>query len=166
MRLVAALLVALSVLAGCAGDDDSEVLPRLQVGQIAPAVRAVEAKTGGAQRYSEINATPEGVNLFVTAGEDDEQAWFYADGRLSGPGEPKKREGDSFDLGGVTIDAAPRLVDQVEKQFPGARVVRVALLVVDDQGLVWAVRSRSAKGGELALFYTPGGALLSVSPIG
>jgi hypothetical protein len=165
MRLVVAAALAVVLAAGCSGDD-AEVLPRLAVDQIAPAVTALELEAGGPQRYSEINVTPEGVNLFVAVGEEEEQDWFYADGRLTGPGEAKTREGDAFDLVGVTIDAAPRLVAEVEEQFPGARVVRVALLVVEDQGRVWAVRSRSSKGGELALFYSPEGTLLSVSPVG
>jgi len=164
--LLCAVVVAL-VGAGCSGDDSSTRPPaELPVDQIAPAVHALEARLGGPQRYTEINAATEGVNLFVAVGGDQEQGWFYRGGQLEPPTEAKEREGAPFDLTSVTIDVGPKLVQQVEQQFPGATVTGVALLDVEGQGLVWALRSKSAKGGELNLFYGPDGTLRAVSPNG
>ena len=107
----------------------------LQVQDIAPAVAAVEARLGGPQQYTEINATTEGVNLFVADAAGQEVSWLYADGALQDPGAAAPAQGTPFALSGVDITAGPKLVDQVQHQFPGATVVAVAVLQLPGTGL-------------------------------
>ncbi len=56
--------------------------PRVDL--IDDAVAALEAELGGPQRYFEINATPQLVNLFVELNDGAlVQPWVYLDGELS-----------------------------------------------------------------------------------
>jgi hypothetical protein len=171
----------------------------LRVADIPAAVAAVEAALGGPQQYAEINATPEGVNLFVRGSETEELAYFYrsaAGGEASvvtstpaagpettgiagtaasvgppGPGVLEPPDGPTplsstpFALEGVDLAAASGLVQQVQDRFPGSEVVQAALVQVPDQGLVWGLRSRSALGGLLNVFFNPDGRLLAVDPV-
>jgi hypothetical protein len=54
----------------------------------------------------------------------------------------------------------------VSKQFKGATATSVALLDVNPFGLVWAVRSRSPRGGLLNSMFSPDGKLLSTADAG
>ena len=137
----------------------------LRVDDVAAAVAAVEEARGGTQQYTEINAIPDGVNVFVALGGGQELDYFYADGGLQEPGAPTASQATPFTLDGVDLGAPSRLVEQVQQQFPGARVQQVALVHLPELGLVWGVRSRSVRGGDLNSFFSPDGTrLLSVVP--
>ena len=58
----------------------------LKVADFPAAVAAVEAARGGPQQLVEVNATPDGVNVFAAADADPEVAYFYEDGTLQAPG--------------------------------------------------------------------------------
>jgi hypothetical protein len=135
----------------------------LKVGDLAAAVQAVEATRGGPQRYVELNATPDGVNVFV-ADAGDELAYYYTGGQVQPPGAPVPQSSPPFTLDGVDLGLAPALVERTQQRFPGSVVTSLALVDVDDQGLRWALRSRSARGGLVNVFYTPTGELASVAP--
>jgi hypothetical protein len=135
----------------------------LKVGDLAAAVQAVEATRGGPQRYVELNATPDGVNVFV-AEAGDELAYYFTGGQLQPPAAPVPQSSPPFTLDGVDLGLAPALVERTQQQFPGSVVTSLALVDVDDQGLRWALRSRSARGGLVNVFYTPTGELASVAP--
>ncbi len=136
----------------------------LEVTDIPAAVRAVEAARHGRSRYVEINASADGVNVFVADSPTTEVAYFYAGGKLQPPGAPEAQASPPFDLGTIDPAVGARLVQQTQDHFPGATVTEVALLEVGDQGLRWALRSRSSRGGLLDSFYTPNGELASVAP--
>lgn len=172
--LGAALAAMAALLAACSAGGPSASPPSapatsapegLAVELIDDAVAAVEGRLGGPQRYTEINAIPTGVNVFVARGDDEEEAWFYdRSGSLQAPADPAPRSHEPFTLEGVDVAAGPRLVADVEGRLPGARVVTVALVVVPDQGLAWALQSRSPRGGLLNVLFSPQGQLVAVYP--
>jgi hypothetical protein len=139
----------------------------LQADEIPAAVAALEQRLGGPQEYTEINAIPEGVNLFVAIEEGQEAPWFYrSEGGLEPPPAFSDAAGEPFSVEGVDLALADDLVLQVQRQFPGAVVTSVALLDVPDQGLVWALRSQSPRGGVLQVTFSTDGRVLSATPSG
>jgi hypothetical protein len=138
----------------------------LRVADLPGAVRAVAGQRKGPARYTEINVTADGVNLFVDAGSGQELSYFFDGCRLALPGPPTAADGAAFDVSGVALDLAPTLIAQVRQRLPDARVETLALVTVPPKGLVWALRARSAKGGLLNLLFGPAGALLSVTDAG
>ena len=125
---------------------------------------AVEAELGPGQRYVEINATPDGVNVFVAVDASDEVAYYFTDGRLEPPGEAAPRTSTPFTLDGIDLWLGERLVRETEERFPGATVVSAALVQLPE-GLRWALRSRSSQGGFLNVLFSPTGELVSVAPL-
>ena len=164
-------LGACAALAACSdGDGDRTIDTAVRVGtvlavdEVAPAIAALEAARGGAQRYTEINANADGVSLFVAVDEGHEVAYLYADGVLGPPDPPVPLTGAPFTLDGVDRHLAPELVRRTQQQLPGAEVTALALVQPPDVGLVWALKSRSPRGGVLNVLYSPTGQLLSVAP--
>ena len=126
---------------------------------ISRAVAAVEARLGGNQRFTEINATPDGVNLFVVQADGQERAWFYAHGALDGPGASAPPAAPTFTLEGVDTGLAVKIARGVVAQFPGSQLTRFAL--VQQQGqLIWSARAVSSKGGTIEAYFTPDGKTL------
>jgi hypothetical protein len=166
-----AALASLLVLMGCSGGSNGTSTPTtvasgtvLHVSDIPGAVKAVEAARGGPQKYTEINAAPEGVNLFVATPDGKELAYYYSNGKLEPPASPQPQSGKPFALNGVSLGIGEQLVDQTQSRFPGATVVAAAILVVDGSLPSWALKSESARGGVLNLLFTPTGTLVSAAP--
>lgn len=176
LLVVAAASWLLAVLAACSGDDrEASDGPasttvkqgtELRVQDLPAAVAALEAELGGPQRYAEINLTTGGVNLFVASSDTEELAYYYdaTTGTLEAPEGPTPMSGAPFALAGIDLTLAPSLVQQLQDQFPGSEVVQLAIVQLEDQGLVWGLRSQSALGGILNVFFAPTGALLAVDP--
>jgi hypothetical protein len=170
--VLALLTAVVMVLAAACSDGGGQAAPTttvaagtdLRVRDVEAAVRAVEAARGGPQRYTEINAITTGVNVFVAVSDTDELDYFFTGGGLTEPEAPKPLAGEPFTLEGVDLTAPARLVDDVHERFPGSRVTQVALVRLPDLGLVWGVRSRSSRGGDLNVFFTPDGRLQTVAP--
>src|SRR5262245_2947377 len=91
----------------------------LRAGDLGAAVAAVEAALGGPQQYAEINATADGVNVFVASTTTDELAYFYRSGDavLDAPDAPDPLGSTPFALDGVDLAIAPSLVQQLQAQF-------------------------------------------------
>jgi hypothetical protein len=175
--LVTAVLGLSVALPACSGDDGGSASTsaastsvkqgtELRVQDLPAAVAAVEAELGGPQRYAEINLTTGGVNLFVASSDTEELAYYYdsASGTLEAPDGPTPISGTPFTLDDLDLTLAPSLVQQLQDQFPGSQVLQLAIVQVEDQGLVWGLRSQSARGGLLNVFFAPTGALLAVDP--
>lgn len=172
-RALAFVGTALLALAACGGGDDGGPATTVRTGaalavdQIAPAIAAVEAARGGPQRFTEINTNVEGVTLFVAVDATSEVDYFYADGVLEPAGAPVAQSSPAFALDGVARDIAPELVRATQERFPGATVTALALAQLGgDAGPVWALRSRSVRGGVLDVVYSPAGELISVAEPG
>ncbi len=168
----AGLAMAVLVAAGCSSGTGAAAPTAptavtgsvLAVGAVPAAVQAVEAARGGPQRYVEINATPDGVNVFVATDATNEVGYYFTGGRLEPAGAPEPQTSPPFELAGIDLALAAALVERTQQQLPGSTVVSVALVEVSGEGLRWALRSRSALGGLLNVLYTPAGDLVSVSP--
>ena len=113
-----AALASLLVLMGCSGGSNSAstlttvaVGTVLRVSDIPAAVKAVEAARGGPQKYTEINAAPEGVNLFVATPDGKEHAYYYTNGHLEPPASPQPQSGTPFAVNGVSLGIGEQLVD-------------------------------------------------------
>jgi hypothetical protein len=129
----------------------------LRVGDIPAAVAAVEQRLGGPQRYSEINAAKEGVNVFVVVDDAHEQTWFFNGHTLQGPGEVEPTEDHKpFTLESVKLDVAATLARSVLDRFPGATLIQLAL-IRPDEGVIWAVRTRGSLGGIAETFFNTDG---------
>jgi hypothetical protein len=159
-RLAAVILV---VLTACSSSTKTAKGPDLHIEDVAAAVAAVEAKLPAAQ-YTEINLAPEGVNLFVITSPGRETSYLYAAGALNAPTPEQPAEGEPFAVTGVPLDQAAKVASFITKEFKGSTITSVALVVVKPNGLVWAVRSQSVKGGFLNSLFSPDGKIISTLP--
>jgi hypothetical protein len=178
MKRLSVAVVAVLLVVGCTSGETSsststsvatatgEALTPIErfVADVPAAVAAVESQRGAPQRYTEINVSPDGVNLFVLTGDGRENVFTYSGGALSEAPEPAAATGEGFAAVDVALDRGPELLDQVRKALPGSRIVTVAIVQVAPEGLVWAVRSQSSKGGFINSLFSPQGKLLSAEP--
>ena len=161
-----ALLIAVLVLAaGCGGDDGSDAL-RPVVDQIAPATAAVEEELGGPQRYFEINATPQLVNLFVARDDGNEvEIYLYHDGELEPPTPPAPASGPTFAASALDFDPDTVLA-QVSEDLPDSDIVVFAVTAGADGAPELSATVQSEQGGLLDIALGPTGEVLSVDPRG
>jgi hypothetical protein len=164
VRRWAAALVLVAV--GCTSSAPKVTGPVLPVKDVPAAVRAVEALNvlSDVHNYTEINVVPEGVNVFSVTSPGKERAYLYSGGKLGEPGPEMASQGESFTLRGIPLEQAAKVSAYVTKQFKGSTVTQVALVTVKPNGLVWAVRSQSAKGGLLNTLFSPDGKIISTLP--
>lgn len=136
----------------------------VRAADVPTAVKALETKLGGAQRYTEINATDKGVNLFV-ASSTGEQAWYFEDGKLDGPSAPQTNPTTAptvFTLENVALGRASEIARDAAAKVPDASMLGFTLRHEGQQGLVWAVDFRSSLGGLLHVTYGPAGGFIGV----
>ncbi len=159
----AALLL---VAAGCTSSAPKVTGPVLPVNEVPAAVRAVEALgvPNDVRNYTEINVVTEGINVFAVTFPGKERAYLYSGGKLGDPGPETASEGEPFTLRGIPLEQAAKVSAYVTKQFKGSVVTQVALVIVKPNGLVWAVRSQSSKGGLLNTLFSPDGQIISTLP--
>lgn len=138
--------------------------PRLAVraADVPAAVRAVEAKLGGAQRFTEVNAGVDVVNVFVAGPDGTESPWQFGSSGLEGPAPSQAAGADhpAFALDGVDIDRADRVAREATDQFPTATMTRFALRRASDGSVVWSVGLRSAQGGLIEVTFAGDGRFL------
>lgn len=160
---IAALLL---FAAGCTSSAPKVTGPVLPVSNVPAAVRAVEALNVSSEghNYTEINVVPEGVNVFAVTSPGKERAYLYSGGKLGEPGPETASESEQFALRGIPLEQAAKVSTYVTKQFKGSTVTQIALVTVKPNGLVWAVRSQSDKGGLLNTLFSPDGQIISALP--
>ena len=119
----------------------------VKLAEIAPAVKAVEAALGGPQRYTEINADVQNVNLFVVRADGTELAYLYQNGALSPPDAPTQQEAGAvaFSLDGVNLDKVAGFQQLLGGQMPGATIARVVLVSNSTDGFVWHLYVEGAR---------------------
>lgn len=154
-------IAALVLVAGCSSTQRGALA--VPVSDIPAAVAAV-AKATPATRFTEIKVTPEGVTLFAVTAPGKERSYLYVKGTLAEPGPEDQSDGESFALTGIPLDQGAKVAAFVTKQYPGAVITTVSLVTVKPNGLVWAVRSQSTKGGLLNSLFSPDGNLISAFP--
>lgn len=155
------LLSLLVALAACGGDGDDEAVRPL-LDQIGPAIEAVEAERGGPQRFFEINATPQVVNLFVaTDGATGVVPYVYIGGELSSPAAATTAEGATFTADAVTFDPAA-ILDGVTGELPDSDVVLFSIVGGPGGAVQYGAAVRSDAGGMLDILLGPDGVVQSV----
>lgn len=161
LLLTLAGAVAVAVLLTSGGDDGSPPAT-IRAADVPAAVRAVEARLGGPQRYTEINAGADVVNLFVAGDDGTETPWLYTGGELEGPAPavPADPTHPAFALDGVALDRARDVAADAQAKFPTATLTRFSLRKAPD-AVVWSVAMRSSQGGLIELTFSADGTYVS-----
>jgi hypothetical protein len=134
------------------------------VDQIPAAIDALEAETGGAVEFFEINATAQFVNLFVALNDGAvAQPWLYAAGELtSSEGQPAS--GGTFS--GDAVDVDPEVIfDRLLDEVPGITVQSFYIHGDGAGNLLYGVLASSEQGGGLDIVLAPNGDVVSVDPV-
>lgn len=161
----AALAVAAASFAACGGDDDGPEALRPVVGDIAPAIAAVEDELGGPQQYFEINATPQFVNLFVAV--DDAtmvETYLYVDGDLQPPTPKVGAEGPTFVGEDLAFDP-DTIIDGIDAELPESDVVVFSVNEGPRGDPQYTATVQSSQGGAFDVTLAPDGETLSVDPL-
>lgn len=162
-RLVAVLPVL--VVTACSSESTGD-LPALDL--IDDAIAAVDEHFGTPSDFYEINATADGVNLFVSAPIDEEtagvlQARYTADEGLVVSDEVLPSEGAVFAGTAVDFDPATIIVDAIEQLSTAQpRVFIITGSPGDSQRTRVAYRLvlESQRGGRLVVFLDRDGTIL------
>ena len=150
-------------LSACGGDGDDSVTPVLD--QIAPAVAAIEAELGGPQKFFEINATPQLVNVFVaTDGATSVSPYVYVGGELAPAADPAGAEGPTFGSEALSFDP-DAVLDGVMAELPDADIVRLVVAGGPRGAVQYTADVRSDDGGGLQVVIAADGEVLSVDPV-
>jgi hypothetical protein len=158
--------VAALTSAACGGGDD-QARPAVLVRQIPAAVRAVEARLGGTQRYSEINATPSEVNLFVVDAKGQESAYVYRDGEVEPPPAAQPTEAATFAAADMAFAPAD-VLRQVTDELPNAALLAFSVQprTAGGTGTQLVATLQSAEGGRISVLLGPTGQILGARPEG
>lgn len=166
---VAAVLVGCS-LSGCASDDRPSALV---IDLIDEAIAAVEERFGGEVSFYEINATSDGVNLFVSTQNAEStpavvQARYTSDGELVVAEEPVPAQGAVFDGSAVEFDPRTileRAVGQLSSSTPQVFIITAsasssAPTSDTDNGITYRLVMESQRGGRLIVLLGRDGSIL------
>ena len=171
------------VLVGCSddpGDEDEgstsaatlapEVCPSeqpvLRVDLIDDAVAALEAERGPGQRYFEINATDDLVNLFVVGDADGEVVpYVFLGGELSSEAPATGAEGNTFTADRLAFDPL-KVTSCVADRLEAATLIAFEVLAGADGNVQYSVITRSTAGGRLISTVGPAGAIVGVQAVG
>jgi hypothetical protein len=163
-RHTQALLLGLVLAVTACASSGSGARPEVRIDEIPAAVKAVEAQLGGVQRYSEINATPSEVNLFVVDAAGRESAYVFRKGRLEPPPDSQPAQGATFAAADIEFD--PReVLGQVRKQLPDAEVLTFSVQPGGDSTQLVAT-VQSDQGGRISVLLAPDGRILGAQPEG
>jgi hypothetical protein len=159
-RLLSMLFVGASVLlvGACSSSARSaSVTTVLRAADIPNAVAALRSARPGEIRFTEINVTPDGVNLFVAADAEHEVSYYFSHGALGAPGAVAPLSGPAYGLDGVALDRGATMIATSERRFAGSLAVGLSLVQAPQDGLVWIVRVRGPRGGFRNEYYDPAG---------
>jgi hypothetical protein len=153
------------VLGGC-GDDGEDTGTFPVVGEIAPAIAAVEAELGGPQDYFEINATAQLVNLFVASdAESTATPYLYLDGGLQPPAPPRGvAGGETFRADDVDFDPAVIFTD-IAEELDEPTVTQFVVVASAGGAVQYSAFVASSAGGILDVQLGPDGSVLGVDAI-
>jgi len=172
-------MCALVVLGACSDDPASStdsvapstttvVLPSAEVspllGEIAPAIAALETQLGGPQEFFEINATARLVNLFVALNNGVvAQPWLYLGGTLTST-EGQPASGGTFSSSAVDFDPEV-ILSTVLSELPGISIESFYIHGDGEGNVLYGVLATSDKGGGLDVVLGADGSVKSVDPV-
>lgn len=156
------------VLGACGGDDgDGGEVAGPLVGEIAPAIEAVEAELGGPQEYFEVFADVDKVSLWVATDEATMAVpYVWAAGELSdveeGGGEA---EGETFSADEALVFDADDVLDKVLDDL-GDNVTKFSIIGVGaEPGVHFSALVESDRGGILEVVVDADGKILESGPL-
>lgn len=162
LRLATVAFAVALGLAAC-GDDDEATQPLVH--DVGRAMAALEAELGGPQRFFEVNATPQVVNLFVATGDGTGVTPFlYVGDELAPAGDPSMAEGNTFAPAAVQFDP-DTVLDQLTEALPESEVVLFTVLGGPDGAVQYSAGVQSKEGGALEVVLGADGAVESVRPV-
>lgn len=167
MKSVAVAVFVAALLIGCGGDDDGgDSTPAVRVGDIGPAIEAVEAELGDGQRFFEVNATAQLVNVFVAVDDATSAVpYVYFEGELQPPAPALAVEsGFTFSADAVDFDV-DTVLSSVAGELPDSTIEGFAIEGGEGGIVRYLVSTRSPQGGVLAVTVSPDGAVLEVDPL-
>ena len=158
LAAVVAALTALTVLAGCGGDDQAT---GPVVDLIDDAVAAVEAHYGAPQRYFEISASLEQVSVIVAVDDDTaaEQGFLAADGEFTAPVPVGEASGAAFTAEAMTFDRA-HIFDGLRTELDDPVIIDFAVQGAADGAVIYDASVASEAGGVLLVLLGPSGQIL------
>ena len=134
----------------------------VKVGEIREAVRLVEQRLGGAQRYSEVNATQTEVNVFVVLGSGVESAYLVHNGVVDPPSGDGAYSGPTFVVSDLAF--APTVLDRVARGISDSELVAFSVTPHDGGGVDY-IATLTAPSGEFRVLLSADGAVISTSAI-
>ncbi len=159
--VVVTAAVSTPLLVACGGSDEPG---RPLVGEVAPAMAAVDAELGGPQQYFEVSATTQLVRLFVASeGATVVTPYVWVGGELTSPAAPSTAEGNTFVAASVALDPAT-VLDGVTDELPDSDVVLFTVVGGPGGAVQYSARVQSEGGGTLDVVLGPDGAVQSVDP--
>lgn len=160
-----ALILAAVVLVGACGDDgDGDVAGPL-VGEIGPAIEAIEAELGGPQEYFEIFADLNKVSVWVAMDEAPTAVQYvWAGGELTQPPNATgDGEGETFVADDLDLDADD-VLDQVLDDL-GDNVTRFSIIGGEGDIVRYSALVESDRGGILEVVVDADGTILESGPL-
>ena len=162
-RWLVGACVAGLLFGACGDDDDAAALPL--VGEIAPAVEALEEELGDAPQYFEIRATPEYVTLWVSADQGRLAIPYpYADGELGDPGDSGAASGYTFAAADALDFDPDALLGQVDEDLD-TPLTQFSILGTESGAPRYTVTARSDRGGEIDIQVDADGTPLEAVPV-
>ena len=131
----------------------------LRLAEIRTAVTLVEARLGGPQQYSEVNATQAEVNVFVITGGID-YAYVVKDGVLSEPTSLGAYTGKTF--GVDDIEFVPGVLDKIVQTVRDSEVVAFSVTPSAQSGVDY-IATVTAPSGEFRVLLAADGSVLGTS---
>lgn len=161
-----AALAAITLLAGCGGDDHEMASSPDWVRGIRAAVEAVEDELGGPQEYFEVTANPQFTNVFVAVdGASEAVPYLYADGNLESPGPSLTGVGGrTFEADAIAFDQ-DRVVSRIAEELPDSSIDGLSVEGGPNGSVRYVATVRSAAGGVLDVVVGADGEILSVAPL-
>ena len=169
---LASLIIAAAAFGVVSGCSTAETFEDLEIDLIDEAIEAVEVHFAAAQTFYEINATSDGVNLFVSVNGTDGspsvvQARYTASGGLLVSDEAVGADGAVFARSAVDFEVDTILdaaLEQLGSSRPRVFIITAAAIADSSQSLSERVDYRlvmeSERGGRLVVLVSKDGSIL------
>ncbi len=165
-RWLCLAVLGLGLAAGSCGGGGGGDADLPLVGEIAPAVAALENELGDAPQYFEIRATPLAVTLWVSADQGRRAIpYVYADGELADAGTGGEAGGFTFAAADALTFDPDHVLDQVVDDLEDSALTQFSIVGGEDGSVRVGVIIESTHGGQLDIRLSPDGEPLEVSEI-